>query len=111
MKNFLKVTGISLLLTFVLPVIAVKTVPADAGMAVCFILFFAVNTAASCIIGVFAGGNIRKNWYFVFVLPIIFLLSSVIIFALDMAFAVYAALYLVIGIILMAAKAIVEKEN
>lgn len=111
MKNFLKVGGISLLLTFVLPIIAVKTVPADAGMAVCLILFFAINPIAACLIGVFLGKNIKKSWYLVFVLPMLFLLSSVIVFAFDKAFAIYAIAYLVLGIIVMAITTFVKKRN
>lgn len=109
MKTFLKISGISIGLMLVLPFVIVKTVPADAGMAACFMLFFAINPVASCLCGIFLGKNIKKNWYCVLVLPIIFFLSSLIIFSFDMAFTIYAIAYLVLSSVCMIITGIVKK--
>lgn len=111
MKNLIKIIGIAIVIMLVLPFIVVKTVPADAGMAVCFLLFFAANPVVTCVVGIFSGKNIKKNWYLVFVLPIIFLLSSMIIFAIDPAFLMYATVYLILGVVAMTVTAIIKKTG
>ena len=57
-NNFILWIIISLAIMLVLPWLAVFFVKGDAGMAVCFILFFAVNPIYSVIMGIFAGKNI-----------------------------------------------------
>lgn len=45
-----------------LPFLAVKLVPGDAGMAVCFLLFFAVDPVFSAVSGWENPGNWRNQW-------------------------------------------------
>ena len=110
MKNFLKDIGIALVITFILPVIAVKFISADAGMAVCFMLFFALNPATSCIIGIVSGRNVKKNWYLILIMPIFFLAFSNVIFVVDSAFIIYSIIYLVLGVIFMGTTAFIKKR-
>ena len=81
-------------------------------MAVCFILFFAVNPLFSLVSGVYAGKNVKK----LFAIPIItvaLFLAGVWIFfdAGETAFLLYAAAYLVIGAASMLISASVNKKN
>ncbi len=53
-NNFIFWFIISTVIMLVLPWLAISFVKGDAGMAVCFILFFAINPLYSVMIGVFA---------------------------------------------------------
>ena len=59
-NNFILWVIISLIVMLALPWLAVSFVKDDAGMAVCFILFFAINPIYSVILGVFAGKKYKK---------------------------------------------------
>ena len=60
-NNFILWVIISMVIMLVLPWLAVSLVKGDAGMAVCFILFFAVNPIYSVIVGLFAGKKVMGN--------------------------------------------------
>ena len=82
------------------------------GMAVCFVLFFAVNPLFSAVCGVFAGKNIKQLW----VLPIItaglFLTGAWLFFEMgETDFFMYCGCYLVIGIIAMMISAFANKRK
>ena len=47
---------IAALVALLLPWLAVTLVRGDGGMAVCFLLFFAVNPVTAILLGVFSGG-------------------------------------------------------
>ena len=84
----------------------------SAGMAICFVLFFAVNPLFSVMCGAFAGKNIKQLW----VLPIItaglFLAGSWLFFEMgEIAFLVYCGCYLIIGIIAMLISAFMNKRK
>lgn len=76
------------------PFLAVKLVPGDGGMAVCFLLFFAVNPAFSVAAGWLGNG---RRW-----LPAVvsglFLVGAWCFFDLgETAFFLYAVIYLALG--------------
>ena len=50
---------VSAIIMLVLPWLAVTFVKGDAGMAVCFLLFYAINPIYSVIIGAVAGKDIK----------------------------------------------------
>ena len=80
-------------------------------MAVCFILFFAVNPLFSAVCGAFAGKNIRQLW----ALPIItagsFLAGVWLFFEMgEPAFLLYGGCYLMIGMITMLISAFMNKQ-
>ena len=77
---------------------AVTFAPADAGMAICFILFYAINPLFSVLIGTVAASGEND----VLVLPcssaIMFIFGTWIFFdSREMVFIVYGCVYLAIG--------------
>ena len=61
MKQLIGMIISTLFLMIGCPWLAV-TFAGSAGMAVCFVLFFAINPIFSGFCGVFAGKNIKKLW-------------------------------------------------
>ena len=92
------------------PWLAVTFVKGDAGMAVCFLLFFAVNPLYSVLIGAFAGKDIRRLWSLPVISSALFLIGTWIFFDMgESAFILYAAVYLVLGIAAMLIKKKMQK--
>ncbi len=84
----------------------------SAGMAVCFILFFAINPLFAIACGVFAGSNIKKLWALPILVAGLFLLGVWLFFEMgEMAFLWYAGCYLVIGMIAMVLRALALGEQ
>lgn len=82
-----------------LPWTAVTFVRGDAGMAVCFLLFYAVNPVYMVFAGIYAGKNGRKLWSLPVVAAGLFLLGTGAFFSMgEPAFVMYAGVYLVLGI-------------
>ena len=110
-NNFILWVMISMVIMLVLPWLAVSFVKGDAGMAVCFILFFAVNPIYSVIMGVFAGKNIKRLWGMPVISAVLFLLGSWIFFSIgEKAFILYAGVYLILGIVAMAISMIIHRK-
>ena len=87
------------------PWLAVTFVNGDAGMAVCFLLFFAVNPLYSVLIGAFSGKDIRRLWSLPVISAALFLIGTWIFFDMgETAFILYAAVYLALGIAAMLIK-------
>lgn len=82
------------------------------GMAICFILFFAVDPLFSIFSGILAGNDVKKLW----VLPIgtagLFILGVWIFFDIgESAFLLYGSAYLVIGIIAMLINGFIKRRK
>jgi len=93
---------VSLFIMFIVPWLAITFVNGDAGMAVCFVLFFAINPIYSTIVGIFAGRNIKNLWGVPIISTVLFLLGSWIFFDIgEKAFIMYAGIYLILGIAAM----------
>ena len=110
MKPFMTWTILAMLLMIGCPWLAVEFA-GSAGMAVCFILFFAVNPLFSVVCGAFAGKNIRQLW----ALPIItagsFLAGVWLFFEMgEPAFLLYCGCYLMIGMIAMLISAFMNQR-
>ena len=110
MKTFMTWTILAMLLMIGCPWLAVEFA-GSAGMAVCIILFFAVNPLFSVVCGAFAGKNIRQLW----ALPIItagsFLAGVWLFFEMgEPAFLLYGGCYLMIGMIAMLVSAFMNKR-
>ena len=89
---------IAALVALLLPWLAVTLVKGDGGMAICFLLFFAVNPITAILLGIFSGGNIRAAWFCPLLFAALFLLGAWVIFDMaEIAFALYAAVYLLLG--------------
>ncbi len=94
--------AVTLTVMLVFPWLAVTFVKGDAGMAVCFLLFFAVNPIYAIAGGVFAGKDIRRLWSMPAVAAVLFLSGTWIFFDMgEGAFVMYAAVYFVIGAVAM----------
>lgn len=103
---------ISSAVTLLLPFLAVRLVRSDVGMAVCFVLFFAINPLMSLLIGMFAGRHLKLSWYLPFLCSALFLAGAWLVFDMgEPAFLLYAAIYLIIGILAMAATALLRRRN
>lgn len=111
-NNFILWVIISLIIMLALPWLAVSFVKGDAGMAVCFILFFAINPIYSVILGVFAGKNIKRLWGMPVISAVLFLLGSWIFFSMgERAFILYAGVYLILGIAAMIISMIIHRKT
>lgn len=89
---------IAALVALLLPWLTVTFVRGDGGMAVIFLLFFAVNPITAILLGVFSGGNVREVWFQPLLFAALFLMGAWMLFTMaEMAFALYAVIYLLLG--------------
>ena len=110
-NNFILWFIISAVIMLALPGLAVSFIKGDGGMAVCFILFFAINPIYSVIMGVFAGKNVKRLWGMPVISTVLFLLGSWIFFSMgEKAFILYAGVYLILGIAAMAVSMIIHRK-
>ena len=87
------------------------TFAGSAGMAVCFMLFFAVNPLFCLLCGVFAGRDIRRRWALPLVPAGLFLAGAWLFFDMgEPAFLLYCGCYLTIGAAAMLISAFVSKK-
>ena len=94
-----------------LPWLAVTFVQGDAGMAVCFLLFFAADPVWSIALGVFSGKDIRSRWALPIVSAALFLAGTWLLFDRgETAFVLYAGIYLALGTAAMLITARIRKE-
>ncbi len=110
-KNIILWFAVSAAVMLMVPWLAVTFVKGDAGMAVCFLLFFAVNPLYSVIIGAFAGKDIRHLWCLPVIPAVLFPIGTWIFFDMgETAFILYAAVYLALGIAVMLISMLIRKK-
>ena len=98
MKKSTKWIIASFVILFIFPFLLVKFAGPN-GMALCFIMFFAVNPIFFVIEGLSCGRKIKKFWFVPLDSALIYLLSMWIIFDFgETAFVMYSGVYLAIGI-------------
>ena len=111
-KNIILWLAASAVVMLAFPWLAVTFVKGDAGMAVCFLLFFAVNLLYSVLIGAFAGKDVKHLWSLPVISAVLFLIGTWIFFDMgETAFILYAAVYLVIGIMAMLISMFIRKKT
>ena len=111
-KNIILWVAASMAVMLAFPWLAVTFVKGDAGMAVCFLLFFAVNPLYSMIIGAFAGKDVKHLWSLPVISAVLFLIGTWIFFDMgETAFILYAVVYLVIGIMAMLISMFIRKKT
>ena len=111
-KNIILWLAASAVVMLAFPWLAVTFVKGDAGMAVCFLLFFAVNPLYSALIGAFAGKDIRHLWSLPVISALLFLIGTWIFFEMgETAFILYAAVYLTLGIAAMLISMLIRKKT
>ena len=109
-KNIILWMAASAVVMLAFPWLAATFIKGDAGMAVCFLLFFAVNPLYSVLAGAFAGKDIRRLWSLPVISSALFLIGTWIFFDMgESAFILYAAVYLVLGIAAMLIKKKMQK--
>ncbi len=93
-----------------LPWLAVAFAPADAGMALCFLLFYAVNPIYSVLLGCIAGKEHRSLWLLPLISSVLFLIGVGVFFTVsEPIFLMYAFIYLILGIVAMLIVSVVNK--
>ena len=98
-KNIILWLAVSAVVMLMFPWLAVTFVKGDAGMAVCFLLFFAINPIYFVVTGIFAGKDL---WSLPVISVALFLIGAWIFFDMgETAFVLYAVVYLVLGIVAM----------
>lgn len=101
-RNVINWFILSAVIMLLFPWMAVTFIKGDGGMAVCFLLFFAVNPIYSAAAGIFAGRNSSRLWHLPVIAAVLFLLGTWMFFDMgETAFLLYAAVYLCIGICAM----------
>ena len=111
-KNIILWLAASVVVMLAFPWLAVTFVKGDAGMAVCFLLFFAVNPLYSVIIGAYAGKDVKHLWSLPVISAVLFLIGTWIFFDMgETAFILYAAVYLIIGIMAMLISMFIRKKT
>ena len=112
MKKFIFWLAVSAFIMFALPWFAVTFIKGDGGMAVCFLLFFAVNPVYSVIVGTFAGKKARTLWSLPVLSAAFFLAGTWAFFDMgETAFILYALVYFVLGMAAMLVSAFVKKKE
>ena len=111
-KNIILWLAASAVVMLAFPWLAVTFVKGDAGMVVCFLLFFAVNPLYSVIIGAFAGKDVKHLWSLPVISAVLFLIGTWIFFDMgETAFILYAVVYLVLGIVAMLISMFIRKKT
>lgn len=94
-----------------LPGAAVAFAPGDAGMAICFVLFFGVNSLCSLYVGIYSGLDIRQRWYLPAVNAALFLLGVWTVFDWgNPDFYGFAIAYLAVSLLAMLTTVIVVRN-
>ena len=88
------------------------TFAGSAGMAICFLLFFAINPLYAAVCGAFAGKNIRQLWALPIITAGLFLAGTWLFFEMgETAFLLYCGCYLIIGIAAMLISAFLNERK
>ena len=111
-KNIILWLAASAVVMLAFPWLAVTFVKGDAGMVVCFLLFFAVNPLYTVIIGAFAGKDVKHLRSLPVISAVLFLIGTWIFFDMgETAFILYAVVYLVLGIVAMLISMFIRKKT
>ena len=88
-------TAAALLLFLIIPWVTCLLIKSDAAMAICFILWYAIDPVFAIAAGMFAGKRPRELWFLPLLIPVLFLLGSWVCFDFGQPdFITYALFYL-----------------
>lgn len=103
---------ITALIMLALPWLSVTLVKGDGGMAVCFILFFALDPIYAICAGAYAGKDVKALWLLPIITPLFFLIGTWLVFDMgEPAFILYAAVYLLLGAAAMLISLLIRKKR
>lgn len=95
-----------------LPWLAVTFIKSDAGMAVSLFLFFVLNPIYAICAGAYAGRDVKRFWAFPVITALFFLAGAWLFFDMgEMAFILYALIYLLLGIAAMLLSRFIRKKH
>lgn len=101
-KKVILCLGACVALMLLLPWLAVTFVKGDAGMAACFLLFYAINPIYFVAIGVIASKDTKRLWGLPAIAAVLFMSGTWLLFDMgETAFILYAAVYLVLAMAAM----------
>lgn len=110
MKKMIPWIIASAVIMLVFPWLAVTFVKGDGGMAVCFILFFALNPIYAIFAGVQASRDVKRFWALPMITAVLFLAGTWLHFDMgEPAFLLYALIYLLLGAAAMLLSAFIRK--
>lgn len=111
MKKLLLAAALCLLVLFFPPLLSVLFAGTN-GMAICFILFFAVNPVFFALLGLFAARSVKTRWYLPVLAAAVYVLSMWVLFTpTETAWLLYAVIYLFIAIAVGLVAALVKKTK
>lgn len=99
-KRLIVILAILVTAMLIIPLVAVNTVKADAGMLVAMMLFFLVYPAFSIVIGIIAGKDIKFFWFTPLLIAGLFWAFSSLTYKTAFPI-VYSAIYFVVSAISM----------
>lgn len=112
MKKLMLWLAASAAIMIAIPWLTVTWVRGDAGMAVCFLLFFAFDPIYAICAGAYAGGDIRRFWALPIVTAAFFLAGTWLLFDPgESAFLLYALGYLLLGMLAMLISHCIRKKK
>ena len=89
----------SLVVMLLVPALIIGNASSAAGMMACLTLFFTVDPAFCLAAAIFAGWDIRRRWYTALFPPLVFLLSTRVVFAAEASgFLVYFVIYAAVAL-------------
>ena len=96
----------------VLPWLSVTFVKGVGGMTVCIILFFALDPIYAIFAGAYAGKDIKRFWMLPMITALFFLAGTWLFFDWgEMAFILYAVVYLLLGAASMLISVFIKKRR
>ena len=97
-------------LMLIAPLVAVKLVPADGGMAICMIMFFIAYPIYSISLGVLISRDMKHLWWMPLVNSVCFpLLFSLAMLGMVWELYAYSAIYLFLGYAVAALLLVIKK--
>ena len=108
-KRIIVILGLIIISMLIIPLIAVNTVKADAGMVVVLLLFFAVYPVISIWIGIISGKDIKHFWFAPILIAILFWVFSSLTYKTAFP-VVYSVIYFIVCSISMLITKAVERK-
>lgn len=90
-------TVAALLLFLIIPWAVTRLIHSDAALAICLILWYAIDPVFAIAAGMFAGKRPRELWFLPVLIPVLFVAANYLCFASDPAFLTYALFYLALS--------------
>lgn len=101
---------LSAIIMLLFPFLTVHLVEGDNGMAICFILFFAINPVYSAVCGIMSRSDAKHLWFLPVINAVLFLSGTWLIFTMgEPAFIRYAIYYLIIWLVAMLISSLIKK--